>query len=199
MSAPVIMGQAFFNTAAVVAIGEMGDKTQVLALLLAARYRRPWPVAAGVLLATLIAMSVTAWLGVFASQLLPPQVLRWVLVTMFFAVAAWCLVPEKDEQQSKAAPPMSAVKLVLTSCVTFMLAEMGDKSQAATFLLAAKYHAVWPVMAGSTVGLMLSIAPAIMLGKTTADWLPLRWVRIAAAVVFAALGVWLLVVGIGAP
>lgn len=199
MSAPVMMGQAFFNTAAVVAIGEMGDKTQVLALLLAARYRRPWPVAAGVLLATLIAMSVTAWLGSFMSNLLAPQTLRWILVAMFFAVAAWCLVPEKDEEQQDAAPPMSSIKLVLTSCVTFMLAEMGDKSQAATFLLAAKYHAVWPVMAGSTVGLMLSIAPAIMLGKTTADWLPLKWVRIAAAMVFAALGVWLLVVGIGAP
>src|SRR6185437_9748625 len=78
------IGEAFFNTAAVVAIGEMGDKTQVLALLLAARYRKPWPVAGGVLLATLIAMTATAWLGAFASQLLPPQVLRWVLVAMFF-------------------------------------------------------------------------------------------------------------------
>lgn len=191
------IGEAFFNTAAVVAIGEMGDKTQVLALLLAARYRRPWPVAGGVLLATLIAMSATAWLGAFASQLLPPQILRWILVAMFFAVAAWCLIPEKEEEEKHAAPPMSSAKLVLTSCVTFMLAEMGDKSQAATFLLAAKYHAVWSVMAGSTTGLMLSIAPAIMLGKTTANWLPLKWVRIAAAVVFAALGVWLLVVGIG--
>jgi putative Ca2+/H+ antiporter (TMEM165/GDT1 family) len=192
-----MIGEAFFNTAAVVAIGEMGDKTQVLALLLAARYRRPWPVAGGVLVATLIAMTATAWLGAFASQLLPPHVLRWVLVVMFFAVAAWCLVPEKEEEEDKVALPMSSAKLVLTSCVTFMLAEMGDKSQAATFLLAAKYHAVWAVMAGSTTGLMLSIAPAIMLGKTTADWLPLKLVRIAAAVVFAALGVWLLVVGIG--
>ena len=192
-----VVGEAFFNTVAVVAIGEMGDKTQVLALLLAARYRKPWPVAAGVLLATLIAMTATAWLGAFASHLLPPQTLRWVLVAMFFAVAAWCLVPDKDDQQKDAAPPMSSAKLVLTSCVTFMLAEMGDKSQAATFLLAAKYHAVWPVMAGSTAGLMLSIAPAIMLGKTTANWLPLKWVRIAAAVVFAALGMWMLIVGIG--
>jgi putative Ca2+/H+ antiporter (TMEM165/GDT1 family) len=192
-----MIGEAFFNTAAVVAIGEMGDKTQVLALLLAARYRKPWPVAAGVLLATLIAMSATAWLGAFASNLLPPQVLRWVLVVMFFAVAVWCLIPEKEEQDNQAVPPMSTAKLVLTSGVTFMLAEMGDKSQAATFLLAAKYHAVWPVMAGSTLGLMLSIAPAVMLGKTTANWLPLKWVRISAAAVFAALGLWLLAVGIG--
>ena len=96
------IGEAFFNTAAVVAIGEMGDKTQVLALLLAARYRKPWPVAGGVLLATLIAMTATAWLGAFASQLLPPQVLRWVLVAMFFAVAIWCLIPEKDEGEDKA-------------------------------------------------------------------------------------------------
>jgi putative Ca2+/H+ antiporter (TMEM165/GDT1 family) len=191
-----MISEAFFNTAAVVAIGEMGDKTQVLALLLAARYRKPWPVACGVLIATLFSMSVTAWLGAFMSNLFSPQLLRWILVAMFFAVAAWSLLPDKQDDDAEA-PLKSSANLVLTACITFLLAEMGDKSQAATFLLAAKYHQVWPVMAGSTVGLMLSITPAIALGKTTADWLPLKWVRLTAAVIFAALGVWLLVFGLG--
>lgn len=191
-----MIGEAFFNTAAVVAIGELGDKTQVLALLLAARYRRPWPVAFGVLLATLFSMTITAWLGAFMSNLFSPQILRWILVTMFFAVAAWSLLPEKLDEKD-TAPLKSATNLVLTAAVTFLLAEMGDKSQAATFLLAAKYHQIWPVMAGSTVGLMLSITPAIVLGKTTADWLPLKWVRYTAAFIFAALGVWLLMFGVG--
>jgi len=188
--------EAFSNTAIIVAIGEMGDKTQVLALLLAARYRKPWPVAFGVLIATVLSMGVTAWLGVFMSNLFSVHVLRWILVAMFFAVAAWTLMPEHEPDN--AQPKMkSSASLVLTAFVTFLLAEMGDKSQAATFLLAAKYHQVGWVMAGSTLGLMCSILPAILLGKTTADWLPLKWVRIVAASIFALLGCWLLIFGLG--
>lgn len=186
--------EAFFNTAVIVSIGEMGDKTQVLALLLAARYRKPWPVAFGILIATVLSMSVTAWLGSFMSALFPPQVLRWILVSMFFAVAAWTLMPEHDHDDTPVFK--SSTSLVLTAFITFLLAEMGDKSQAATFLLAAKYHQFGWVMAGSTVGVMCSIAPAILLGKTTAQWLPLKWVRIVAACVFALLGCWLLIFGL---
>ena len=187
--------EAFANTAIIVAIGEMGDKTQVLALLLAARYRKPWPVAFGVLLATILSMGITAWLGAFISNIFSLPVLRWVLVAMFFAVAAWTLIPEhlNDDDQPKTKPSAS---LVLTAFVTFLLAEMGDKSQAATFLLAAKYHQVGWVMTGSTLGLMCSILPAVLLGKTTANWLPLKWVRIVAAGIFAALGCWLLIFGL---
>ncbi|MDR3479477.1 MAG: TMEM165/GDT1 family protein [Burkholderiaceae bacterium] len=188
--------EAFSNTAVIVAIGEMGDKTQVLALLLAARYRKPWPVAGGVLLATILSMGVTAWLGAFMSNIFSLPVLRWILVAMFFAVAAWTLIPEKMHEDE--VPQMKAsASLVLTAFVTFLLAEMGDKSQAATFLLAAKYHEVGWVMAGSSVGLMCSILPAILLGKTTANWLPLKWVRLAAAGIFALLGCWLLIFGLG--
>ncbi|HSY29318.1 MAG TPA: TMEM165/GDT1 family protein [Burkholderiaceae bacterium] len=188
--------EAFSNTAVIVAIGEMGDKTQVLALLLAARYRKPWPVAFGVLIATILSMGVTAWLGVFMSNLFSVHVLRWILVAMFFTVAAWTLMPEHEPENEQ--PKMkSSASLVLTAFVTFLLAEMGDKSQAATFLLAAKYHQVGWVMAGSTLGLMCSILPAILLGKTTADWLPLKWVRIVAASIFALLGCWLLIFGLG--
>ncbi len=186
---------AFLNSTLIVALGEMGDKTQVLALLLAARYRRPWPIIIGIFLATLLWMGVTAWLGAFVSHLFPPGVLRWVLVVMFFAVAIWSLMPEHDHDEDE---PMfkSSHSLVLTAFVTFLLAEMGDKSQAATFVLAAKYQDITAVMAGATVGEMLAIVPAVLLGKTTAHWLPVKWVRLAAAAIFAALGCWVLVYGL---
>jgi putative Ca2+/H+ antiporter (TMEM165/GDT1 family) len=188
--------EAFLNTAVIVAIGEMGDKTQVLALLLAARYRKPWPVAFGILIATVLSMGVTAWLGSFMSDLLPRHVLRWILVAMFFVVAAWTLMPERHSNEDQPAFKSSA-NLVLTAFITFLLAEMGDKSQAATFLLAAKYHQFGWVMAGSSLGIMCSITPAVLLGKTTAQWLPLKWVRLAAACIFMLLGGWLLVFGLG--
>ena len=187
--------EAFFNTALVVALGEMGDKTQLLALLLAVRYRRPWIIAFGILLATLLSMGLTAWLGTFASHLLPQSALRWILVAMFFAIAVWTLVPEREEPDQGPAFKSSA-NLMLTAFLTFLLAELGDKSQVATFAMAAKYQEFSTVLAGSVTGEMLAIVPAILLGKTTAQWLPLKWVRIAAAAVFAALGCWVLVFGL---
>lgn len=188
--------EAFFNTALIVALGEMGDKTQVLALLLAARYRKPWPIAGGILLATVLSMGITAWLGAFVSHVFSTSVLRWILVAMFLAVAVWTLMPEHESDDDVPAFK-SSTSLVLTAFTTFLLAELGDKSQAATFLMAAKYNDFPLVMAGSVVGEMAAIVPAVLLGKTTAQWLPLKWVRIAAACVFAALGCWLLVFGLG--
>jgi putative Ca2+/H+ antiporter (TMEM165/GDT1 family) len=187
--------EAFLNTTLVVALGEMGDKTQLLALLLAARYRKPWPIVLGILIATIASMGITAWLGSFVSHLIPQDVLRWVLVVMFFAVALWTLKPEQDDDDETHALKSSA-SLVLTAFTTFLLAELGDKSQAATFVMAAKYQQFIPVMAGSTLGEMMAIVPAVFLGKTTAEWLPLKWVRLAAALVFAALGCWVLVFGL---
>ena len=187
---------AFFNTALVVALGEMGDKTQVLALLLAIRYRRPWLIALGILLATLVSMGITAWLGAFASHLLPLSILRWILVTMFFGIAIWTLIPEREEHDQAPAFKFSA-SLILTAFLTFLLAEMGDKSQIATFAMAAKYQQFSSVLAGSIIGEMLAIVPVLLLGKTTAQWLPLKWVQIAAAAVFAGLGGWILLFGLG--
>lgn len=188
--------EAFLNTCLVVALGEMGDKTQVLALLLAARYSKPWPIAFGILLATVLSMGITALLGTFVSHLIPANWLRWILVGMFLSVAAWTLIPEQDSEEHTPAFKSSA-NLVLIAFVTFLMAEMGDKSQAATFVMAAKYQQFGPVMAGSTLGEMLAIVPAVLLGKTTAQWIPLKWVRIAAACLFAALGCWILVFGLG--
>ncbi len=188
--------EAFINSAAVVALGELGDKTQVLALLLAVRYQRSWPILAGILLATLLTMGVTALLGTTISAFLPAHILRWVLVAMFYAVALWTLVPEDDDDDEEDVSLKSSRSLVLTAFVTFILAELGDKSQIATLVMAAKYGDFPMVMAGSTLGEMLAISPAVLLGQTTAQWLPMKWVRAAAAVLFAALGTWILICGL---
>lgn len=186
--------EAFLNTAAVVGLGEMGDKTQVLALLLSVRYRRSRPILAGILLATLLTMGVTSLIGTTLSEFIPTGILRWVLVAMFFAVAVWTLIPEgKDDDE---VPLTSSSSLMLTACTTFLLAELGDKSQLATLVMAATYGSFASVMAGGTLGVMLAIAPAVLLGKTTAQWIPMAWVRMAAAALFAALGLWVLVFGL---
>lgn len=187
--------EAFINTAAVVGLGEMGDKTQVLALLLAVRYRRSGPILAGIFIATLLTMGVTALVGTTLSSLVPRELLRWLLVVMFFAVAAWTLVPEDDEDEDEVTMKSSS-SLVLAAFVTFILAELGDKSQLATLVMAAKYGSFGSVMAGATLGEMLAISPAVLLGKTTAAWIPMRRVRMAAAVLFALLGLWVLVFGL---
>ncbi len=188
--------EAFINSAAVVALGELGDKTQILALLLAVRYQRSWPILGGIFLATLLTMGVTALLGTTIAAFLPTSILRWVLVAMFYAVALWTLVPEGDDDDEEDIALKSSGSLVLTAFVTFILAELGDKSQIATLVMATQYGDFISVMAGSTVGEMLAISPAVLLGQTTAQWLPMQWVRIAAALLFAALGTWVLVFGL---
>ena len=187
--------EAFINTAAVVGLGEMGDKTQVLALLLAVRYQRSWPILAGIFIATLLTMGVTALVGTTISSFLPASILRWVLVVMFFAVAAWTLIPEGDDDDEDV-PVKSSSSLIFTAFITFILAELGDKSQVATLVMAAKYGDFAMVMAGATLGEMIAISPAVLLGKTTAQWIPMKWVRIAAAAIFAALGAWVLIFGL---
>ena len=189
--------EAFINTAAVVGLGEMGDKTQVLALLLAVRYQRSWPILAGIFIATLLTMGVTALVGTTISSFLPASILRWVLVVMFFAVAAWTLIPEgDDDDDDEDVPVKSSSSLVLTAFITFILAELGDKSQVATLVMAAKYGDFGMVMAGATLGEMIAISPAVLLGQTTAQWIPMEWVRVAAAAIFAALGGWVLIFGL---
>ena len=187
--------EAFINTAAVVGLGELGDKTQVLALLLAVRYQRSWPILAGIFIATLLTMGVTALVGTTISSFLPASILRWVLVVMFFAVAAWTLIPEGDDDDEDV-PVKSSSSLIFTAFITFILAELGDKSQVATLVMAAKYGDFAMVMAGATLGEMIAISPAVLLGKTTAQWIPMKWVRIAAAAIFAALGAWVLIFGL---
>ncbi len=190
--------EAFLNSAAVVGFGEMGDKTQVLALLLAMRYRRSLPILTGIFFATLVSMGVTALLGTTLSAWVPGHLLRWLLVVLFAGVAIWTLIPEDDDddEDDDEAPFTSSSSLVLTAFITFVLAELGDKSQIATLLMAAKYREFEQVMSGATLGEMIAIAPAVLLGKTTAQWIPMLWVRIAAALLFAALSAWIAIFGL---
>jgi putative Ca2+/H+ antiporter (TMEM165/GDT1 family) len=115
---------------------------------------------------------------------------------MFLGIAIWTLIPETDDDEDEDLPVKSSVSLIFTAFITFLLAELGDKSQIATLIMAAKYGDFTSVMAGSTIGEMLAITPAVLLGKTTAQWMPVAWIRIAAAAIFAAMGVWILIFGL---
>ncbi|MCE2871694.1 MAG: TMEM165/GDT1 family protein [Oxalobacteraceae bacterium] len=184
--------EAFINTTAVVALGEMGDKTQVLALLLAIRYQRILPIITGIFIATLLTMGLTALVGTTFSSFIPTAVLRWLLVAMFLGIAVWTLIPEEDDDDDDDEVPLkSSTSLIITAFTTFLVAELGDKSQIATLIMAAKYGDFVSVVSGATVGEMLAIMPAVLLGKTTAQWIPLAWVRVAAACVFAGMGIWI--------
>jgi putative Ca2+/H+ antiporter (TMEM165/GDT1 family) len=175
-----------------VALAEIGDKTQLLALLLAARFRKPWPIVAGILVATVLNHAVAAWAGALAAGWLTPAVLRWVVAASFIAIALWTLRPDKLDDDT-ALPARSAF---VATVVAFFIAEIGDKTQVATVLLAAKYAPLWQVVAGTTLGMLLANVPVVLLGSRFAQRLPLRAARMAAALVFLALGLWVAVRGI---
>ena len=175
------------------ALAEIGDKTQLLALLLAARFRKPWPIIAGMLVATLLNHALAGWLGALIAHWLTPQVLRWIVAGSFIAIALWTLKPDTLDDDAldsgKTAPRHGAFA---TTVVAFFLAEIGDKTQVATVLLAAKYSPLWEVVAGTTFGMLLANVPVVILGSRFADRLPLRAARITAALLFLALGLWVL-------
>jgi putative Ca2+/H+ antiporter (TMEM165/GDT1 family) len=176
-----------------VALAEIGDKTQLLALLLAARFRRPWPIVGGILAATLLNHALAGWLGALAASWLTPQVLRWIVAVSFIAIALWTLKPDTLEEDT-AVPARGAF---VATTIAFFLAEIGDKTQVATMLLAARYSPLWQVVAGTTVGMLLANVPVVVLGSRFAGRLPLRAARITAALVFLALGLWVALRGIG--
>ena len=185
------MLEALLVSTLVVAVGELGDKTQLLTLVLAARFRKPWPIIAGILVATLANHTVAAWIGQWVRDAVPPGVLRWGLALSFFAVAAWALKP--DQFDDSDAPPVSDRNVFVVTVVAFFLAEIGDKTQIATAMLAAKFDSLVAVVAGTTLGMLLVDAPTAFLGDAAAKRIPFRAVRIAAAALFAGLGVWVLV------
>lgn len=176
---------AFLTTTGLVAVAEIGDKTQLLSLLLAARFRRPWPILAAILLATVANHLLAAWLGVWVEGFLSDTVLRWALGASFLAMAVWTLIPDKLDGEG-IAPGRWGV--FLTTLVAFFLAEIGDKTQIATTALAARYNAVAAITAASTLGLLLANAPAVLFGDRLLQRLPLVLVRRFAAAAFAALG-----------
>jgi putative Ca2+/H+ antiporter (TMEM165/GDT1 family) len=170
-----------------VALAEIGDKTQLLALLLAARFRKPWPIALGILVATLVNHAVSAWLGAELSRWLSPEVLRWLVAASFLLVALWTLKPDKLDEKDAALPAFGAFA---ATCVAFFLAEIGDKTQVATVLLATRYEPLWQVIVGTTLGMLAANIPVVWLGHRFADRLPLRLARLVAALVFLALAIW---------
>jgi putative Ca2+/H+ antiporter (TMEM165/GDT1 family) len=178
--------EAFLVSTGIVALAEMGDKTQLLALILAARFKKPWPIVAGILVATLVNHALAGAAGAWVTTMISPQILRWILGASFLAMAAWMLVPDKVDAEEDEKPPRYGV--FFTTVIVFFLAEMGDKTQIATVMLAARYDAIVGVVAGTTLGMMLANAPAVWLGERVTRLVPLRAVHIVSALIFAGLG-----------
>ena len=178
--------EAFLVSTGIVALAEVGDKTQLLAFLLAAKFRKPVPIIIGILIATLANHGFAGAVGAWVTTLLGPETLRWVLGVSFIAMAIWTLVPDKlDEDDAKLAQ----LGVFGTTLVAFFLAEMGDKTQIATIALAAQYQSLAMVVAGTTLGMMLANVPAVILGDRIANRIPVRLVHGIAAAIFAVLGV----------
>jgi putative Ca2+/H+ antiporter (TMEM165/GDT1 family) len=179
--------EAFLVSTGIVALAEMGDKTQLLSLVLAARFRKPWPIVWGILVATLANHGLAGAVGSWVTTVLGPDLLRWVLGASFIAMAVWMLIPDQlDDEEGSSAPRMG---VFLTTVVAFFLAEMGDKTQIATVMLAAQYQAWFMVVAGTTLGMMLANAPVVWLGGAITQRVPLRLVHRVSAGIFAVLGV----------
>jgi Ca2+/H+ antiporter, TMEM165/GDT1 family len=179
--------EAFLVSTGLIALGEMGDKTQLLAIILAARFRKPLPIILGILVATLANHAAAAWVGNSVAQALGPQWLRWVVGGSFLAVAAWMLIPDKIDQGEH--PQSLRWGVFGTTVLAFFLAEMGDKTQIATVALAARYHGLFAVVMGTTLGMMLANAPAVFMGDHIAKRISMRLVHSVAALIFAVLGV----------
>jgi putative Ca2+/H+ antiporter (TMEM165/GDT1 family) len=171
-----------------VALAEMGDRTQLLAIMLASRYRKPWSILAGILVATVANHGLAALVGFFLSGLLNAVWFKYLISASFIAMAAWALVPDKADDDNK--PGKRHLGVFLTTAVAFFLVEMGDKTQIATAALAARFHDVLIVAAGTTTGMMLANIPAVFLGHAVTRVLPINALRIAAAVVYLGLGLW---------
>ncbi|WDZ95448.1 TMEM165/GDT1 family protein [Herbaspirillum sp. WKF16] len=177
---------AFLVSTGIVALAEIGDKTQLLAFILAAKFRKPVPIILGVLVATIANHAFAGALGAWITSLLSPEILRWVLGVSFIAMAGWTLIPDKfDESEAR----FGRFGVFGTTLLTFFMAEMGDKTQVATVALAAQYHAFVPVVAGTTLGMMIANVPAVLLGDKIAGRIPVRVVHAIAAAIFAIIGV----------
>lgn len=179
--------EAFFVSTGLVALAEMGDKTQLLAFILAARFRKPLPIIAGILIATLVNHGLAGVLGAWITSTIAPDVLRWVLGISFIAMAVWTLIPDKvEEDETLLAQRLGVFGATL---VTFFLAEMGDKTQMATIAMAAHYSSTLAVVAGTTLGMLIADVPAVFVGNRFASRIPLRIVHAIAAAIFAIMGV----------
>jgi Ca2+/H+ antiporter, TMEM165/GDT1 family len=180
------MTASFFVSTAVVALVEIGDKTQLLALLLTTRFRRPLPIIAGILIATLANHAAAAFAGEWLAGRMEAQTLRWLIGGSFLAIAAWTLRADKLENSRETA---GRYGVFIVTLIAFFLVEMGDKSQIATVILAAQYRALAAVVLGTTLGMMIANVPVVLVGNALAEHIPGRAVRIVAALLFTVLGV----------
>lgn len=179
------MLEALLVSTGLVAFAEIGDKTQLLALVLAARFRKPAPIVLGILVATLVNHALAGAAGAWIAALVGPAAMRWILGLSFIAMAVWTLIPDRIEEEQQAAPRFGVFG---TTLIAFFLLEMGDKTQIATVALAAKYPSLPAVVAGTTLGMMLANVPAVLLGEVAARKLPMPIVRAVAAAIFLVLG-----------
>jgi putative Ca2+/H+ antiporter (TMEM165/GDT1 family) len=186
--------EAFLVSTGIVALAEIGDKTQLLAIVLAARFRKPLPIIFGILIATLLNHAAAGFLGVWVSHLVGPTAMRWALGVSFILMAGWMLIPDKIEDAEQAST--SKLGVFGATLIAFFLLEIGDKTQIATIALAAKYEALAAVVLGTTLGMMIANVPAVFVGDIAAKKINLRVVHAIAATVFAVLGV-LVLLGYG--
>ena len=179
--------ESLFISTGVVALAEIGDKTQLLAFILAARFRKPLPIIAGILIATLFNHGIAGALGAWIMQTVDPAVMRWILGLSFLGMAAWTLKPDEiEEEETQVAQRFGVFGATL---ITFFLAEMGDKTQLATVALAAHYGAPILVIAGTTLGMLIADVPAVFVGERFAQKIPMKVVHTIAALIFAVMGV----------
>jgi putative Ca2+/H+ antiporter (TMEM165/GDT1 family) len=185
--------QAFLIATGLVALAEIGDKTQLLAFMLAARFKRPGPIVLGIFVATVFNHTAAGALGAWLTAFIGPVALRWILGLSFLAMAGWMLIPDKLDEDDAPKPGHG---VFMTTVIAFFLAEMGDKTQIATVALAARFpHDFIGVIAGTTFGMMVANVPAVLVGGKLAQKLPVKLVHTVAAVIFAALGIATLVAG----
>ncbi|MCC6210736.1 MAG: TMEM165/GDT1 family protein [Burkholderiales bacterium] len=184
----------FLASLVLVALAEVGDKTQLLSLILAARYRKPVPIVLGILVATLANHFLAGALGAWIQSLLSPQALRWIVGCSLLAVAAWTLKPDKFEGEVREETRYGVFAL---TCVVFFIAEMGDKTQVATVILAVQHQALAMVVFGTTAGMLVANAPVVWLANAGANRIPFRAVRVVAALLFAAMGLAALFTDVG--
>jgi len=178
--------EALLISTGVVALAEIGDKTQLLAFILAARFKKPLPIVAGILVATLVNHGLAGALGAWITSVVSPEILRWVLGLSFIGMAVWTLIPDKiEDEETRAAQRLGVFGATL---ITFFLAEMGDKTQLATVALAAHYGAPLVVVIGTTLGMLVADVPAVVVGNRFAAKIPLKLVHSIAAAIFAAMG-----------
>lgn len=185
--------EALLVSTGIVALAEVGDKTQLLTLVLAARYKKPWPIVAGIFVATLANHAIAGALGAWLTKVIGPDAMRWILGLSFIAMAAWMLIPDKLDDDGGAPKKVGGV--FVTTTILFFLIEIGDKTQIATVALAARFDSLVAVVMGTTLGMLAANVPVAFFGDALASRMPVRVVHVVTAVIFAALGIAVLAFG----